>query len=115
MPSPKLKIGRPLAKIETTADPVAVAAMAGVGATDGEIGDYYGLSAEDVAERYATELAQARAARALRLRQAEHRAATAGDGRALGAAVRSVKMEQERRESAARVARRWRLPAERKP
>jgi len=93
-------------------DIVAVEAMAAVGASDLEIADYLSQPVALVVARYAAILSRARAARGLRFREAEQRAAASGSARALSAAVRAVQAEQARRAAAERTRKRWGLPEE---
>ena len=73
--SGKKKIGRPLLDI----DPKVVEGMAAVGATDTEIGDFVGCTADTIANRFSDLLTKARSGMRLRLRQAQLKAALAGD------------------------------------
>jgi hypothetical protein len=91
-------------------DAGAVEAMAAVGASDVEIADYLGQPVARIVAQYAAILCRARAARGLRFREAEQRAAASGSARALSAAVRAVQAEQARRAAAERTRKRWGLP-----
>lgn len=69
------KTGRKLIPI----DPKLVAKLAAIGCPDEEIGDIVGASGETVARRFGEVLIKARATMKQKLRQAQYRAALAGD------------------------------------
>ena len=69
------KIGRPPLPI----DPKVVEGMAAVGATDTEIGDFLGCDESTIRKRFSETLTKARSGMRLRLRQAQYKAALAGD------------------------------------
>ena len=68
---PRARIGRPRVRINND----VVRAMASVGATDTEIGDYVGTTGQMISRRYGTVLAKERSGLKLRLRQAQMRSA----------------------------------------
>lgn len=69
------KTGRPLLPI----DPKVVEAMASVGATDREIGDFCGCTEGTIRKRFSDVLVKARSGMRTRLRQAQFKLAVAGN------------------------------------
>lgn len=74
-PATKPKTGRKPLPI----DPKVVEGMAGVGATDKEIGDFVGCNGDTIGRRFADVLTKSRSGMRTRLRQAQFKAAIGGN------------------------------------